>query len=193
VAKTADPAITGDAAVADFRDAVGVLAPLADAVVLNLSCPNTEDGRTFEDPAALRELLRAVRPAMAAGGGKPLLVKVSPDLPALALAALAAEALAGGAAGFVATNTTRSRDGLAATPTDGLPQGGLSGRPLLARSQAAVRTLRQAAGPRVPIIGCGGVRRRGDVDGFLAAGADLVEAYTGFIYEGPAFCRALAR
>jgi dihydroorotate dehydrogenase len=184
VAKTGDPSIQGDRAVEDMRATVQAVRPGAGAVVLNLSCPNTEDGRTFEDPRALRDLLQA---CMATPGTAPILVKVSPDLSPAGLEMLAQIALMAGAAGFVATNTSKARDGLKTRFPGGFPAGGLSGAPLLQRSVDTVRRLRAQAGPGVALIGCGGVMSVGDAQAFLEAGADLVEAYTGFIYEGPLF------
>jgi len=189
VTKTGDPFITGDAAVSDIRDAVRVLSPRADAIVLNLSCPNTGDGRTFEDPAALEELLKALNTCDAILD-TPLLVKVSPDRDAAEMESIAGTALRHGVRGFVATNTTVLREGLG--PVDGgHPKGGMSGRPLHDRSLAVVRTLRACAGRDTVVIGCGGVSSRGDFERFREAGADLVEAFTGFIYEGPFFCRKI--
>ncbi|HOU52587.1 MAG TPA: quinone-dependent dihydroorotate dehydrogenase [Myxococcota bacterium] len=187
VAKTGDPGLHGDRAVEDIRRAVDVLRGVADVLVLNLSCPNTEDGRTFEDPAALAELLRAL--ALRPGDGPPVLAKVSPDQPEAAREALVQEALRGGVTGFVATNTTKSRDALGDPPSGGWPQGGLSGEPLRQRSLAVVRHLRQVLGPRVPVVGCGGISGPDHAEAFLDAGADLLEAYTGFLYRGPCFVR----
>jgi len=190
VAKTADPAVVGDAAVADIRRAVEVLAPVADAVVLNLSCPNTLDGRTFEEPAALEELLRALQDAKKS---RPILLKISPDLSRPVLEAVADAALRNGVRGFVATNTTTDRTDLGPSPREGWPEGGVSGPPLREKAVATVRALRSFAGRGPVIVGCGGVEGPADMERFLEAGADLVEAYTGFIYEGPSFCRTVIR
>jgi dihydroorotate dehydrogenase len=191
IAKTADPTLIGDAAIEDIRRAAQAMLPVCDALVLNLSCPNTEDGRTFEEPASLRALLEGLRGMH--GPSRPMLVKVSPDRPAAELLELAAEALRGGIKGFVATNTTKSREGLASGDAGSLPPGGLSGVPLRDRSLAVVRNLRAALGPLVPIIGCGGISTAEDIDAFREAGADLVEAYTGFIYRGPFFVKRVLR
>ncbi|MBM4394706.1 MAG: quinone-dependent dihydroorotate dehydrogenase [Deltaproteobacteria bacterium] len=189
VAKTADPGLNGDAAVEDICATVAAVLPHCDAVVLNLSCPNTADGRTFEDPAALRELLGAVR--RVPGPPRPIAAKLSPDLAPDALAAVVDEAVRGGVRGFVATNTTRSRPGLA-TPDPPSP-GGLSGAPLRTTAVATVRAIRGACDRGCAVVGCGGVSGPDDVREFLDAGADLVEAYTGFIYRGPFFCRKVMK
>lgn len=188
VTKTGDPNITGQAAIDDFRLTVLRIAPVADALVLNLSCPNTEDGRTFEnDPAALKELLDQVR--MANTPKRPMLVKVSPDTGADGLRTIAEVAMKSGISGFVATNTTKTRHTIRHEDTAGLPPGGLSGVPVRSLSLSAVSTLREFLGPGTPIIGCGGIMDGRDVDDFMDAGANLVQAYTGFIYRGPLFAR----
>ncbi len=190
IARTPDPALDAEAGIEDICQAVDALAPVADALVLNLSCPNTPDGRTFEDPEALGALLRSVR-ARCGHQQRPVLVKVSPDLGPDHLEALATTALNAGARGFVATNTSLQRDCLPPPPPGGWPGGGLSGPPIRGRALAVVRHLRKIAGPEAVIVGCGGVEGREDIERFREAGADLVEAYTGFIYAGPRFCKDL--
>ena len=192
VAKTGDPSITGDAAVDDICRSVARVLVACDALVLNLSCPNTEDGRTFgEDPDALRELLAAVR--RVDGPRRPLLVKVSPDLEPAVLERVAEVSLSSGVRGFVATNTTKGRAGLTTLVPGDAPPGGMSGAPLKPRSLEVVRALRGLVGRGPAIVGCGGIEGASDVTAFLEAGADLVEAYTGFIYQGPMFCREALR
>lgn len=190
VTRTADPSLSGEAGIEDVCRAIAVLAPVSDAFVLNLSCANTPDGRTYQEPEALAALFRAIR-ARCSDVSRPVLVKVSPDLAPDRLDALASTALRMGARGFVATNTTLSRDGLPAPPAGGWPAGGLSGPPVRERSLAVVRRLRDVAGGDAVIVGCGGVESRRDVERFHEAGADLVEAYTGFIYGGPFFCKTV--
>lgn len=187
ITRTADPSLSRDDGIEDVCRAITILAPFSDAIVLNLSCPNTRDGCTFQDPEALETLLRAIRHAGSVR--RPLLVKVAPDLPEDSLDAVANAALRCGVQGFVATNTTRSRDGLPSPPPGGWPEGGLSGPPLRQRALAVVRRLRGIAGPHALIVGCGGIESREDVERFREVGADLVEAYTGFVYGGPLFCR----
>ncbi|MCB9550470.1 MAG: quinone-dependent dihydroorotate dehydrogenase [Myxococcales bacterium] len=192
VAKTPDPAIEGEAAIADYVAAVAAVRGVADAVVLNVSCPNSGDGRTFEEPALLGPLLDAVMAALGADG-PPLLVKVSPDLSAETLRAVARLAVARGARGLSATNTTVERAGLA-TPAARLAaigRGGLSGAPLHRRAVECVRLLRAAVGPSVTIVGVGGVRGPDEARAFFEAGADLVQLYTGFIYGGPGTVRRI--
>ncbi len=191
VAKTHDPALSGEAAIADYVASIAAVRGLADALVLNISCPNSGDGRTFEDPALLRPLLAAAAGAL--GGGPPLLVKVSPDLEPARLEEVARLALDAGAAGFTATNTTVDRGGLA-TPgsrLEAIGPGGLSGAPLHRRAVATVKALRGFVGPAPTIVGVGGIRGPAEARAFLAAGADLIQLYTGFIYGGPGTVRRI--
>ncbi len=181
VAKTHDPAIVGHAAVADYCESVARLAPQADVLVLNVSCPNSGDGRTFEDPEALAALLAAVAPKVPAG--RPWLVKVSPDLDPSQLDDVVAVATAAGVSGFTATNTTVSREGLRTAGLDAVGKGGLSGAPLLRRSIRTVEHLRSRT--ELPIVGVGGISSGADARAMLAAGANLVQLYTGFVYGGP--------
>lgn len=186
VAKTHDPSIVGEAAVADYVRSVERVGPHADAVVLNVSCPNTGDGRTFEDPSSLAPLLGAVAPRVPEG--TPWLVKVSPDLDPVQLDEVVEVSLAAGAHGFTATNTTVRRDGLR-TPGAAELKGGLSGAPLHA---AAVRTVsRIRARTDRPIVGVGGIRTAEHARAFLDAGAQLVQLFTGFIYGGPKTARTI--
>ncbi len=180
VAKSHDAGIVGEAAVADYVETVTLVAPHADVVVLNVSCPNTGDGRTFEEPEALRPLLTAVSRALPEG--KPWLVKVSPDLEAQQLDEVIAVTVEAGAHGFTATNTTVSRAGLR-TPGASELRGGLSGAPL---HDAAVRTVAHIRSKTdLPIVGVGGIRTSVHAQHFLDAGAQLVQLFTGFIYGGP--------
>mmetsp|Transcript_10680 Transcript_10680/g.33185 ORF Transcript_10680/g.33185 Transcript_10680/m.33185 type:complete len:462 (-) Transcript_10680:21-1406(-) len=198
IAKTHSPSILGEAAVADFVASFQALAPHADFVVLNVSCPNTEEGKTFEDPEPLAQLLGAVggarSAAFAAGAAPPVLVKLSPppDTPAgherLRELVSVVEA-AGFVEGFVVSNTAGDRDvplsaaGRQAAKDVG--RGGLSGRPLQARSTAAVRTVYACTGGRLPIIGVGGVDSAEAAYEKIRAGASLVELYSSIVYKGP--------
>lgn len=192
VAKSPDPALEGAAAIADYVEAVEAVRGVADAVVLNISCPNSGDGRTFEDPVVLGPLLDAVMGVLGEDG-PPLLVKVSPDLSDEALAEVGRLAVERGARGLTATNTTVDRSGLRtdAARLAAIGRGGLSGAPLHARAVACVRALRAAVGDAVTIVGVGGVRGPGEARAFLEAGANLVQLYSGFIYGGPSTVRRI--
>ena len=198
VAKTHDPAILGRDAVEDFRLSVRPLLPHADFLVLNVSCPNTAEGKTFEEPAALDGLLAAVMAECEGQSSKvPVLVKLSPPrvLAGSVVAAydfgctdeLVSVAIAHGVEGFVASNTAPDRDGLATRPETvaEIGRGGLSGRPLTARSTALVRRLYRLTGGALPIIGVGGVDSAESAYAKVRAGASLVELYTGLVFEGP--------
>jgi dihydroorotate dehydrogenase len=185
VAKTPDPSLEGDAAVADYVTSIQAVAESADAVVLNISCPNSGDGRTFEDPEAFATLVSAARPATE---GIPLLVKISPDLDVGQEREVVRVAMDAGVDGLIASNTTVVRDGLVQTPTRKLASigaGGMSGAPLFERAVACVGRLREVTAGRIPIIGVGGVSTGEHALQMLDAGASLVEVYTGFIYRGP--------
>ena len=201
VAKThrADPAaLAGPAGIEDVRRAAALVLPVADLLTVNVSCPNTADGITFETPRALDDLLAAVaseRDGLAARGGRrvPLLVKFSPD--AAALPDLVAVALGRGADGLVAVNTAAGRDGLR-TPAAVLARigrGGLSGRPLAARALAVTRELYRLTEGRVPIVGVGGVDSADAAYARVRAGASLVQLYTALVYDGPGVVRAVTR
>ena len=199
LAKTHDPAILGDDAVADFRFSFRRLAPLADYVALNISCPNTAEGKTFEEPDALDALLGAVFHERKELGLKvPVLVKLSPPLSPKVVydsqvEEAVAAALAHGVHGFIATNTASDRAHLETAP-DVLKQigrGGLSGAPLRARATQLVRYLYRKTDGRVPIIGVGGIFTAEDAYERIRAGAALVQVYTGMVYEGPGLVRTL--
>jgi len=164
-------------AVRDYVDSARRLAPLADYLVVNVSSPNTPGLRDLQAVDRLRPLLSAVKEA---AGRTPLLVKIAPDLADEDVDAVAELATELELAGVIATNTTISREGVASTET-----GGLSGRPLKARSLEVLRRLRQKAGDRLTLVSVGGVEDVDDVWERLLAGATLVQGYTGLIYEGP--------
>jgi dihydroorotate dehydrogenase len=175
---------------ADYADALAALYSAGDYFVVNISSPNTAGLRELHAADALAELGAALaerRAALAAAGGgvKPLLLKLSPDLTAAQRAAVVAVAREGPWAGLVVGNTTVQREGLR-SPCSGLP-GGLSGRPLFARTLAAIAELRPEIPSHWVVIAVGGVFDAEGVWRLLLAGADLVQAYTGFVYEGPLF------
>jgi dihydroorotate dehydrogenase len=184
-----------EAAADDYRAAARAVAPLADYLVLNVSSPNTPGLRDLESVQRLRPLVEAVRGET---GGRPLLVKISPDLGDEDVDAVAELALELGLAGIVATNTTVRRDGLSTPAAEvervAWPQGGgVSGAPLRARSLAVLRRLRARADERLVLISVGGVESADDVWERVLAGATLVQAYTGFVYGGPAWPRSVNR
>ena len=175
--------------------------PHADYVTVNISSPNTKNLRELQSDAALDALLGALQQRRAALAVQhkrqvPMFVKIAPDLDEAQVAVIAATLQHNGIDGVVATNTTISRDAV-----QGLKHaeeaGGLSGRPVFEGSNRVIRLLRAALGPGYPIIGVGGVMSGRDAVAKITAGADLVQVYTGLIYQGPALvaecAHALAR
>jgi dihydroorotate dehydrogenase len=183
-------------AIADYVASCERVAPFADYLVVNVSSPNTPGLRDLQSVEKLRPLLAAVRAAADRTvplRKVPLLVKIAPDLADADVDAVADLALELGLDGIIATNTTISRDGLA-TPADrvaALGPGGLSGAPLAARSLAVLRRLKARVGDRLVLVSVGGIATPADAAERLAAGATLVQAYTGFIYGGPLWPRRI--
>ena len=169
----------------------------ADYITVNISSPNTKNLRDLQSDAALDALLAAIaiareRVAQAEGRKAPVMVKIAPDLEDAALPGLIGLAQKHGMDGLIATNTTLSRTAVAGHRHAG-EAGGLSGVPVAARAEAVLKMLRAEAGPSFPLIGVGGIFTGADAVARRAAGADLVQVYTGFIYQGPALVRDAAR
>jgi dihydroorotate dehydrogenase len=176
-------------AVSDYLACIDRLHPYADYLVVNISSPNTPGLRQLQEADALDRLLRACVARLAEKApGKPLLVKLAPDLTPEALDEAVDVAVAAGVSGIIATNTTLSRAGVEAHP-NAKQQGGLSGAPLERLATAVVRRCAERAAGRVPVVGAGGVMSAEDAYAKIRAGASLVQVYTGFIYGGPAFVR----
>jgi len=183
-----------DAAIGDYEKSTGLLAPYADYLVVNVSSPNTPGLRDLQAVAKLEPLLQAVRRRADEATADqhrdrrvPLLVKIAPDLDDDDVLAVADLAVAIGLDGIVATNTTVSRDGLvsAGPAVERAGAGGLSGEPLRRRALQVMRLLRERVGPDLTLVGVGGIAGIEDAVERLTAGADLLQAYTAFIYEGP--------
>lgn len=176
----------------DYARSAARLAPLADYLVINVSSPNTPGLRALQSVEALRGIIDAVRGACA-GRAVPLLVKLAPDLADDDVDAVVDLALAARLDGIVATNTTVRRDGLRDPErARALGDGGISGEPVRARATAVVARIFRRAGRALTIIGVGGVRTADHAWEKIAAGASLVQVYTGFVYEGPATARRIA-
>lgn len=162
---------------------------VADYVTVNLSSPNTPGLRDLQHGAAMDELLVALKAEQAKleaehGRYVPVLVKIAPDLSDEEVADVAQRLQQSGIDGVIATNTTLSREAVAGHQ-HAEQAGGLSGAPVLKRSTEVVGLLRQALGPNYPIIAVGGVASAEDAAAKRAAGANLVQIYSGFIYQGP--------
>jgi dihydroorotate dehydrogenase len=172
----------------DYATSLAELAGLADYAVVNVSSPNTPGLRDLQEEGQLRRLVERLRRLPAC---PPLLVKIAPDLEDDAIDAIARLAYEEGLAGVIAVNTSRDRLGLEGRvlPQSGntlaQEEGGLSGRPLRERALAVLRRLRATAGPALPLIGVGGIDSAEAAWERIAAGASLVQIYTGWIYEGP--------
>lgn len=164
-----------------------LLAPHADYVAINISSPNTPNLRELQRSENLDELLGTL--SKAAEGRVPLLVKIAPDLSEAEIEAAVDVCLKYRIAGIIATNTTIGREGLKPADIDRIGAGGLSGKPLRVRSTDVIKTIYRYSKGRLPIIGVGGIFTGDDAFEKIAAGASLVQAYTGFIYGGPTFAR----
>jgi dihydroorotate dehydrogenase len=184
-------------AASDYLAGLEGVYPHADYVAVNISSPNTKNLRALQSDAALDALLGALqrrREQLAAQLGRqvPMFVKIAPDLDDLQVKVIAATLRHNGIDGVIATNTTIARDAVA-----GLKHadeaGGLSGRPVFEASNRVIRALRAELGAGYPIIGVGGVMSGADAVAKVAAGADLVQIYTGLIYRGPALVSEAAR
>ncbi len=190
----------------DYANSFRVLWPHLDFFVVNVSSPNTPNLRQLQDKAALDEILAALHEVNhscatrsstsdAAVSCKPILVKIAPDLSFEALDEILALVGPRHIAGLVATNTTVSRPQTGNTALQQIyaETGGLSGRPLRNRSSEVVRHLFRQSRGSVPIIGVGGIFNAADAWEKIAAGASLVQIYTGLVYEGPAVAAAIVR
>jgi dihydroorotate dehydrogenase len=176
--------------IADYEAGVRLFAPLATYLTVNISSPNTPGLRNMQARGELAELLgrvAAARQALAEGAGRdtPIFLKIAPDLTEAELEDIAAELSAHPIEGLIVSNTTLSRDGLK-DATLARETGGLSGKPLFARSTIVLAKMRRLLGPKAAIIGVGGVDSAETALEKIRAGADLVQLYTGLIYGGPA-------
>jgi dihydroorotate dehydrogenase len=195
IGKNADTPI--DEAVDDYILCLRAVCDAADYIAVNVSSPNTTSLRDLHRPERLEPLLTALlreRDAVSRELHRhvPIVLKVSPDLDFDTLEEIAEIALRISLDGIMATNTTIRRD--RRMPADGEPQGGgLSGAPLYDLSLMAVSTLRRLLGPAFPIIGVGGVDSPDKARAMRAAGADLVQIFTGMIYRGPSLVRECVR
>ena len=182
-------------AVADYLECFRQCREVADYVTVNLSSPNTPGLRALQFGEELARLLAALKQAQSAhqdesGKYLPLAVKLAPDLDEEEIRGICATLLAGGADCIIATNTTVTRP-------DGLPEriaregGGLSGAPLTALARRTLGAIKAETGDRIPLIGVGGIMNKADGRAMLAAGADLLQIYSGFIFRGPGLIREL--
>ena len=182
--------------ISDYKRAYSYMYDFVDMFTVNVSCPNVEGLQHLQDVSYLSDI---IDPLLDLRVGydtyKPLLVKVSPDIPREELDEILDYCLLSGIDGIVAGNTTTSREGLS-TPkkrVEAIGKGGLSGAPLFERSLAMVEYIHKRTGGRLPIVGVGGIMGAAQAQKMLDAGASLIEICTGFIYEGPSAVKRILK
>ena len=207
--------VPNEEATENYLAAFDVVHGVADYIALNVSSPNTPNLRELQGGESFEELVRALTKRnldLSGGRGKPpeggnlnekgtpneegpsrnlkpLLVKIAPDLSEGAIEEIVDVCLRMGIDGIIATNTTVSREGLRTKNVQDFGAGGLSGRPLAKRSTEVIRQIYRYSKGKMPIVGVGGVFDENDAFEKLAAGACLLQAYTGFVYVGPSYAR----
>jgi dihydroorotate dehydrogenase len=178
----------------DYISCFETLHDYVDYFVVNVSCPNVGDMTKLQDTAFLIELLGDLKQRNATKSKpKPILLKIAPDLNNSQLDEVIELVKLTKIEGIIATNTSTSREGL---KTDSkklheIGNGGLSGKPLAKRSTEVIRYLAEKSGKAFPIIAVGGIHSAEDALEKIAAGADLVQVYTGFVYEGPGLVKRI--
>lgn len=181
--------VPNEEAVENYLASFDLVHSVADYIAVNISSPNTPGLRELQKPESLDELLGALQARNSELGKKPLVVKIAPDLSESEIESAVDVCRECEIDAIIGTNTTTSRDGLATGGVDKLGAGGLSGRPLRFRSTEVVSAIYKYAKGEMPIIGVGGIFSAEDAFEKFAAGASLVQAYTGFVYGGPSFAR----
>lgn len=185
--------VTNENALNDYLSTMNVLEPYADFFIINVSSPNTPGLRDLQSGGLIVKILTGVTNWSNEHTKKPVLVKIAPDLSDEQIIAIANVALETGINGIVATNTTISRNNLKRSTQFSEQKGGLSGRPLRDRSTEVIRILFGALKGEIPIIGVGGVDDGESAWEKLAAGASLLQIYSGLIFEGPGLPGAINR
>ncbi|HOP03745.1 MAG TPA: quinone-dependent dihydroorotate dehydrogenase [Tenuifilaceae bacterium] len=183
-------------AVEDYVQCFTELYHFVDYFVVNISCPNIANLKELQEKENQRKILLAlVKLRKKQNQYKPILLKVSPDLSELQLSDSIEIAQEVGIDGFVATNTTISREGLMSQPdeVEKIGNGGLSGKPLSQKSTEVIRFISKQTGGKMPIIGVGGIMDAKDAIEKIDAGASLIQVYTGFIYEGPGIVKKICK
>ncbi|MBO6620445.1 MAG: quinone-dependent dihydroorotate dehydrogenase [Balneola sp.] len=190
IAKTNDASIHGKDAISDYTYSYEKALSVADYITVNISCPNTGEGKTFEDPEALTSLLKNLNPS---ANEIPTLVKFSVDTEKKVLQKLVDICENYNIAGYVATNTSSSRDDLNTKKSalSAIGNGGLSGAAISRKSDAVISTLYEILQGSKPIIGVGGIDSVESAQRKVDAGANLLQIYTGLVYEGPGLIKKL--
>jgi len=194
IAKTHDPSIMGDDAIRDYQFSFREAQEIADYITINISCPNTKEGKTFENPAILDELLSALN-IKADASMVPSLIKFSSDLSRKELVNLLDICEKHRIHGYVASNTSSDRSDLKTDPSvlTQIGPGGLSGPPVFEKSLQLVKWINRETNGQKPIIGVGGIDSFERALTMLKAGASLLQIYTGLIYEGPSLVKTINR
>ena len=192
IAKTNDINIHGDSAIDDYRISYNLASSVADYITINISCPNTGEGKTFEEPAALEALLSGLDIAK---NNIPSLVKFSVDTKKKELEQLVQICEHYGVAGYVATNTSSTRENLCTNEKtlEAIGNGGLSGRAIFKKSTQVVSWLYEFLQGSKPIIGVGGIDHLEAAIQKLDAGANLIQLYTGLVYKGPGLVKEIKK
>lgn len=180
----------------DYKECWRILDPVVDYFVINVSSPNTPGLRELQEKEPLRQLLTGIKSlSLTSQKPKPILLKIAPDLTEQQLIDIVDILRSTGTDGIIATNTTINRTGLKSSGTqlEKIGAGGLSGAPLQDKSNEVIRFLREKLGPDYPIIGVGGIMSAQDAKEKLKAGANLIQIYTGFIYEGPGLVKNILK
>ena len=180
----------------DYESAFALLYDFVDMFVVNVSCPNVVGLTSLQDISFLSDIVdRLLDLRMYYDQYRPILLKVSPDLPKEQLNDIIDYCLRSGIDGIVAGNTTRSRDGLTISQDkiDKIGNGGMSGAPVHKKNLELVRYIHTRTEGKLPIIGVGGIMSEQDAKAMIDAGASLVEIYSGFIYEGPALVKRIIK
>jgi len=200
ITKTHDPNILGEKGLDDILYSYQKLVSVADFVTLNVSCPNTAEGKTLEDPQALKSLLGRIYKERENRGGysPPLLVKLSPfqlktDEAKSELSELLGVINSHGVDAIVLTNTSNSREGLKSSESvlNDIGKGGLSGEPLDRTALEMTRFVYQETSGEIPLIGVGGVHDGPSAWARICAGASLLQIYTALVYEGPSLVKRI--
>lgn len=178
-------------AIKDYLICFDRLFSAVDYFVVNVSSPNTPGLRELQEKGPLTEILNTLQKRNRQKGGKPILLKIAPDLTDSQLDDIIAIVQETGIAGVIATNTTINRNGLISPAKITDEAGGLSGKPVRQRSTEVVKYLVEKSNHSFPVIGVGGIQSANDALEKLNAGASLVQVYTGFIYEGPGLVKII--
>lgn len=181
-------------AVSDYIKCFDRLFDVVDYFVVNVSSPNTPGLRELQEKAPLMNLLNTLQQRNKKNDiSRPILLKIAPDLTNEQLDDIVEIVLQTGIAGVIATNTTIDRSSLRTEGEVAREAGGLSGKPLTVRSTEVIKYLSDKSNKAFPIIGVGGIHSPQDAKDKLAAGAALIQLYTGFIYEGPAIVKRICK